>query len=248
VLLHAGDFSNTGRPEEIAAFSKWFASQPHRRKIVIAGNHDLTMDESSYERTHACFGHSKMFDTARCRAMLEQAPGVEYLLDSSAEVDGVTVWGSPWQPEFGGWAFNLPRGAQCRERWRRIPQDTDVVMTHGPALGHGDLCSSGLRAGCLDLLDELQSRVRPRFHIAGHIHEGYGVTSDGKTTFLNASTCNLKYKPDNKPLVFDVMPKPKAESEDAPPATGAARLAAHERAETTEPMCDVAPRAIKESV
>uniref|UniRef100_A0A7S4M1R4 Calcineurin-like phosphoesterase domain-containing protein n=1 Tax=Prymnesium polylepis TaxID=72548 RepID=A0A7S4M1R4_9EUKA len=207
VLLHAGDFSNTGRPEEVAAFAAWFSSQPHRRKVVIAGNHDLTLDEASYHQTHSRFGHPRRFDAAACRAMLEQAAGVEYLCDTSTVVDGVTIYGSPWQPEFGGWAFNLPRGEPCRERWRQIPAGTDVVITHGPVLGHGDLCSSGDRAGDLDLLDELQKRVRPRYHVAGHVHEGYGATTDGAITFVNASTCTLRYKPDNKPLVFDVVPQ-----------------------------------------
>lgn len=207
VLLHAGDFSMTGRPEEIAAFASWIASQPHPRKILIAGNHDLTLDAASYPHTHSRFGHRVAYDTEACRKMIAQAKGIEYLCDSSTTVDGISVYGSPWQPEFGGWAFNLPRGKQCRERWRQIPTGTDVVMTHGPALGHGDLCSSGARAGCLDLLHELQTRVRPRYHVFGHVHEGYGVTTDGTTTFVNASTCTLQYQADNKPLVFDVPRK-----------------------------------------
>ena len=77
-------------------------------------------------------------------------------------------------------------------------------MSHGPPLGHGDLCSNDLRAGCVDLLRELQERVRPVMHIFGHIHEGYGVTTNGHTTFVNASTCTLQYRPSNPPLVFDL--------------------------------------------
>ena len=88
-----------------------------------------------------------------------------------------------------------------------IPEGTDVVLTHGPPLGHGDLCKSGLRAGCLDLLDELQSRVKPKFHCFGHIHEGFGATTDGQTTFLNASTCTINYRWDNPALCFD-LPRP----------------------------------------
>jgi len=175
------------------------------------GNHDLTLDEASYGKTYSRF-HRTKYDTKSCRALFDRAAGVEYLCDSGTLVDGVTVWGSPWQPEFCGWAFNLPRGEQIRERWQQIPTGTDVVVTHGPALGHGDLCASGLRAGCVDLLDELQTRVRPRFHVCGHIHEGYGVTTDGRTTFLNASTCDLRYKPENKPLVFDIVPKDLSDS------------------------------------
>lgn len=206
----------TGRPEELEAFCRWLSSQPHRRKVVIAGNHDLTLDAESYPRTHNRFGHPRMFDTASCRAILDAMHGVDYLCDSATTIDGVTVYGSPWQPEFGGWAFNLPRGEACRERWRQIPAGVDVVMTHGPALGHGDLCASGVRAGCLDLLDELQSRVKPRYHVAGHIHEGYGATTDGQTIFLNASTCNLRYKAHNKALVFDVMPEAERLRDGAP--------------------------------
>ena len=204
VLVHAGDFTQTGRPGEVRAFCEWLAAQPHARKIVIAGNHDLTFDGASYPETHKRFGHSERLDDAACRAMLAAVPGVEYLCDSGTAVRGVTVYGSPWQPEFCGWAFNLPRGEGCRAKWRQIPTGTDVVVTHGPPLGHGDLCSSGLRAGCLDLLDELQGRVKPAFHVFGHIHEGAGATTDGTTTYVNASTCTLRYKATNPPLVFDV--------------------------------------------
>ena len=57
------------------------------------------------------------------------------------------VWGSPWQPEFCGWAFNLRRGEACAAKWRLIPTATDVLVTHGPPLGHGDLCHGGKRVG-----------------------------------------------------------------------------------------------------
>lgn len=194
-----------GQPHEISKFCEWFASQPHRHKIVIAGNGDLALDASSCGVNPLVKSLSKA-DSASCRAMLDNAEGVEYLCDQGTTILGITVWGSPWSPEFHIGAFNLPRGERCRERWKQIPADTDIVVTHVPPLGHGDLCRSNLRAGCLDLLDELQTRVRPRYHVFGHIHEGYGATTDGQTTFLNASTCSLRYKPENNPLVFDVMP------------------------------------------
>ncbi|CAG5127500.1 unnamed protein product, partial [Candidula unifasciata] len=126
-----------------------------------------------------------------------------YLLDSCVQVCGVQIYGSPWQPKFGGWAFNLKRGAACLDKWNKIPEDTDILMTHGPPVGHGDLCSDGMRAGCVELLHTIQHRVRPKYHLFGHIHEGYGVTTDGQTTFINGSNCTLRYKPDNRPIVFD---------------------------------------------
>ena len=76
------------------------------------------------------------------------------------------------QPEFGGWAFNLQRGKPCHEKWVKIPEGVDILITHGPPIGHGDLCRNGLRAGCVDLLREVQERVRPKYHLFGHIHEG----------------------------------------------------------------------------
>jgi len=232
VLIHAGDFSQTGRIDEVRRFAAWLGSLPHARKLVIAGNHDLTFDEEAYPALHKRFGHAEMYDTAACRAILEDVPRVEcaprppprgpcarmascgavgarrYLSDSGTRVGGLNVWGSPWQPEFCGWAFNLRRGAACRAKWRLIPDDTHVVVTHGPALGHGDLCDSGQRAGCLDLLDAMQTRVRPLVHVSGHIHEGYGVTTDGHTLYVNASTCDLQYRPIHAPIVFDLPADP----------------------------------------
>lgn len=76
------------------------------------------------------------------------------------------------QPEFHNWAFNLPRGKSCLEKWDLIPNDTDILITHTPPIGHGDFCYSGVRAGCVELLTTVQERVKPRYHIFGHIHEG----------------------------------------------------------------------------
>ena len=207
VLIHTGDFTNTGTLDEIASFAAWFDRLPHQRKVVIAGNHDLTLDGASYGETSRRFhgGCTDVAETcAKARALIEAIPRCEYLHDSGTSVDGVSIWGSPWQPEFCGWAFMLPRGQALRDKWASIPAGTDVVLTHGPPLGHGDLCSSGQRAGCLDLLHEIQTRVRPAYHIFGHIHEGHGVTTDGTTTYVNASTCTLRYRPDNPAVVFDV--------------------------------------------
>jgi hypothetical protein len=77
-------------------------------------------------------------------------------------------------------------------------------MTHGPPVGHGDLTSSNQRAGCVDLLSAITERVKPIYHIFGHIHESYGITTNDTTTFINASTCTYSYRPDNEPIVFDL--------------------------------------------
>lgn len=203
VLIHAGDFSSTGEFEQVQSLERWLSCLPHAHKIVIAGNHDLTFQRDFYEANWRRFHHEKL-DCGPIRALLADSPNLTYLEDSETMVFGLRIYGSPWQPEFCNWAFNLPRGAPCAERWRRIPEGIDVLVTHGPPAGHGSRCwGSGFDAGCEDLLHRVR-RLRPRAHVFGHIHEGYGATSDGVTTFINASTCTLKYTPTNAPIVFDV--------------------------------------------
>ena len=224
VLLHCGDFSQTGTLEEVAKFAEWFGSLPHARKILIAGNHDLALHGASYGATSVRFGHGVADVAGTCakaRALIDAIPNCEYLCDSGTIVAGLRIWGSPWTPAFCGWAFNQPRGAESRQRWRLIPSDTDILLTHGPPLGHGDETSRRVRAGCLDLLDEIQTRIKPRYHCFGHIHEGHGVTTDGTTTFVNASTCNLRYQASNAPFVFDVDPPSSAPQVDAEVAASA---------------------------
>lgn len=76
------------------------------------------------------------------------------------------------QPEFCDWAFNLPRGDSCQAKWDLIPDKVDILLTHGPPLGHGDLLQGGGRSGCVNLLYTIQQRVKPKYHVFGHIHEG----------------------------------------------------------------------------
>jgi len=203
VLIHAGDFSNTGEEEQVLSLERWLSCLPHAHKVVIAGNHDITFHTSFYEEHWQRFHHKKR-DSERVRSLLTESANVTYLQDAEAIVCGLRVYGSPWQPEFCNWAFNLPRGEPCAERWRQIPEGIDVLVTHGPPAGHGDQCArGGYHAGCEQLLHAVR-RLRPRYHVFGHVHEGYGASTDGFTTFINASTCNLKYSAANAPIVFDV--------------------------------------------
>ncbi|MCB9733701.1 MAG: metallophosphatase domain-containing protein [Deltaproteobacteria bacterium] len=185
VLVHAGDLLGHGLVDEVEEVDLWLAALPHRHKIVIAGNHDWCFEKAP----------------AEAEAALRSAT---YLRDAGVVIDGVRFWGSPWQPEFLAWAFNLPRGEPLAERWRLIPDDTDVLVTHGPPSGHGDRCFDGRRVGCEALLAAVRDRVRPRLHVFGHIHEGYGVTREGGTTFVNASACDLDYRPVQPPIVIDL--------------------------------------------
>ena len=206
ILIHAGDFTGTGTYRQVSRFLSWFISQPHTHKILVAGNHDLTLDADHYDRSWFVFHRRGKLDDVAIRGLIDEAqPHLHYLEDSSVSIEGVHIYGSPWQPEFYAWGFNLPRGEACAQAWRRIPSDTDLLITHGPPLGHGDvLVPAQTHCGCVDLLAEIQQRVKPAYHIFGHIHEGYGVTSDGVTTFINASSCDVNYQPIQPPIVFDI--------------------------------------------
>ncbi|MDF1816105.1 MAG: hypothetical protein P1V20_28145, partial [Verrucomicrobiales bacterium] len=113
------------------------------------------------------------------------------------------IWGSPWQPEFHDWSFNLPRGSALAEKWALIPEDTDILITHSPPRGILDLCSHGGREGCDDLLKRVVE-LRPALHLFGHIHEAHGKEFHNETNYINASICNLGYRPVNSPFVWDL--------------------------------------------
>jgi Icc-related predicted phosphoesterase len=184
LLIHAGDLTGRGSLQEIERADRELAALPHRHKVIIAGNHDF-----GFER-----------EAAAARALIKSA---RYLQDEAITIEGLRIYGSPWQPWFFDWAFNWPRGESLKPMWDRIPEGIDLLVTHGPPFGHGDLCDHGGRAGCPDLLEAIR-RVRPRYHVFGHIHEAYGVTQEGPTTCINASTCTLAYKPTQAPVVVDI--------------------------------------------
>jgi hypothetical protein len=106
-----------------------------------------------------------------------------YLEDSSLDIYGYKLYGSPWTPTYGvGWGFNLNLFSV---KWDSIPRDTDILITHGPALGCRDICMNGDRSGCENLLTTIVEEVKPIYHIFGHIHEGNTKTERKRRQFLH---------------------------------------------------------------
>lgn len=230
IFIHAGDFTKCGQLEEVEEFNTWIGALPHRHKIVIAGNHELSFDRTfthpfQKSKSHASsskhtgmsilddlptLGNAKenLESAVQTQNVRDVLTNCRYLEDELLEIWGIQIYGSPWQPEFCRWAFNVPRGTACLDKWNQIPEGIDILVTHTPPVGHGDLCCSGVRAGCVELLSTVQQRVRPKYHVFGHVHEGYGITSDGRIIFVNASTCDINYLPNNAPIVFDVTLPP----------------------------------------
>lgn len=185
LLIHAGDITRQGKLKDLAAVDRFFGKLPHPHKIFIPGNHDWCFQEDTEAATAAI-------------------PSATCLIDEGFQIPGMRIWGSPWQPEFHDWAFNLPRGQALANRWKLVPDDTDILITHGPPRQILDLCASGSHEGCDDLRERVEA-ISPRLHIFGHIHEAYGVETHSGITFINASICNLAYRPVNPPIVVDLV-------------------------------------------
>lgn len=168
ILVHTGDFTNNGKELAVRAFARWFAAQPHPHKVVIAGNHDYCLD----------------LDKALGRQVFQ---GASYLLDSEVVVEGLRIYGAPWQPEFMNMAFNLTRGPALQAAWSRIPNGVDVLLTHGPPFGVLDRTFDDRLVGCEELRMAVD-RVGPKLHVFGHIHESAGSVGEGGMLFVNAST------------------------------------------------------------
>lgn len=195
ILIHSGDFTNDIGKKSLRDFCVWFERQPAKHKILVAGNHDGALE--------------KWPDLARA-LIKEYAPSAIYLEDSSCEIEGIKIWGSPWTPRFYDWAFNADRGEVIKKHWDLIPDDTDIVITHGPVYNILDIAGGPQRehTGCKDLYNAVQ-RIKPKFHTCGHIHHSYGTKQvtwdDGKkTTFINASICDEAYKPTRQPFQMEV--------------------------------------------
>jgi Icc-related predicted phosphoesterase len=188
LLVFAGDLGGSGTLDELAAFNDFLGRLPHPQKIVIAGNRDYF-----FERRPA--------DSLR---LLSHAV---YLQDEEITLGGLRIFGSPWQPPFMDTAFNLPRGAALREKWKAVPERIDLLVTHTPPAGIGDRTRSGRTVGCADLLDALH-RIRPRLHVFGHVHEAYGKYPREGTLFCNASVTDASMQIANEPIVVDLSPAP----------------------------------------
>ena len=198
LIIHAGDFTSMGYKHEIQQFFKWYNGlDNYTNKIVIAGNHDLMFED----------------DLSQAKDIISIYPNVTYLQDE-LEVIGddystsVKVYGSPWQPEFYNWAFNLPRmGWEIQQKWDDIPLNTDILVTHGPAWGHLDtVIGENTHLGCEMLANKINT-LKPKIHVFGHIHSGYGYKFVDGTHFFNAAVLGENYIYTQKPKTVEWNPE-----------------------------------------
>lgn len=189
VLVHSGDFTFRGEFSAVAQFANWMSQQPFKHKIVIAGNHELTFADPIM---------SPMVIN------LLKSAGCTYLQDSSVEINGVLFYGSPWQPRFYDWAFNLERGPQISQKWDAIPDNVNVLITHGPGYGTLDYTTRDGSQGCEMLAQRIKQLKHLKAHIFGHLHAGYGHKIINNVHFVNAAVCTDAYIPSNPPVVLEI--------------------------------------------
>lgn len=184
VFIHCGDFSH-GDEQSLINFISWLSKLPHKIKLIIAGNHDSSLEINP--NLSDWFG------------------GVaEYLFNSGTSYKGINFWGSPYTPAYNNWAFNL-NDRELYNNWIKVPNNTDVLITHGPPYGILDKNLSGVNCGCKHLLKRIVE-VKPLLHCFGHIHEGSGMNyhSHPPTTFINATILNGNYNLAHQPIVYEL--------------------------------------------
>ena len=111
ILIHAGDITSLGRKDEVKRFIKWFSRQEYKYKVFIAGNHDMTFDSEKLLRDKlAHFEGRTEYDTECAEGKPDWLKdilavgldgGTFYLENSSIDIEGIKIWGSPYSPKFG---------------------------------------------------------------------------------------------------------------------------------------------------
>ncbi|KJX99680.1 hypothetical protein TI39_contig353g00001 [Zymoseptoria brevis] len=179
ILIHAGDLTNQGSYKELKKAVDWISSADFAVKIIVAGNHDLSLD-SDYSLKHESGWKVLPEDVEACRGLMRSDQFI-YLEHSSVVVQlpekdvTLRVFGSPYSPDRGrqNWAFQYADDT-ATSLWNEVPQDTDVLIIHTPPKGFCDESRHWEQGGCAALAKTLL-RIKPLVHICGHCHEGRGA-------------------------------------------------------------------------
>lgn len=192
ILIHAGDITWRGELEIFADFTNWLKELPHANKLVICGNHELGISSSSKRGIVL-----RMFQDA----------GITYLENSGITIDGVNFYGSPATPAFMDWEWNYRRGHEIGAIWDLIPENTNVLITHGPPYGILDSVQDHTRGpqGCEMLREKVEQLPNLKIHAFGHLHMMGGQTMKlGNTTFANVAICDDAYNTTRLATVLEI--------------------------------------------
>lgn len=194
LLIIAGDLTTNDSVRAWKNYFDWIKDQKYRKIIYIAGNHDGFLSQSISSKEAERLG------------LADSQEPAEYVCDNLTEFDGLKIYGSPWTPRFYDWHFMKNTKEELKDCWDLIPEDLDILITHGPPYGIRDKSRNQTRCGCDQLLDAVK-RTKPRIHIFGHIHGGYGLDEKDGTLFINAAHMDEDYEPNNKPIRIIYAPE-----------------------------------------
>lgn len=186
ILLMCGDLTFRGTAQELHKFENGLMRIRDKFKDIawIGGNHDFGLQ-----------------DWPQLGREIATRTNTHYLCDSLVTLQGIRIYGSPWTPDFGSWAFMYPRPTT---RWMHKPP-ADVLITHGPPWGILDRVPIDGSVGCRDLRNAvLKHNPKPKVVCFGHIHEGRGETEIDGIKFYNCSVVDRKYNQVHKPFLFEL--------------------------------------------
>lgn len=198
-LIHAGDCCNTGSVYDVRNFVYWFQNlKGFDDKIFIAGNHDWGFELKYPWLYH--YINDENLSQSDCVYLEDN----ELTIKEPEFTKPIKIYGTPWQPPFNNWAFNVPE-KKLYKYWEKIPIDTNILITHTPPFGILDEVYNREKLqhkGSKSLYEYVQ-KIKPQIHIFGHIHGGRALFEKDETIFINASVCTEEYEPINKPIVID---------------------------------------------
>lgn len=200
IIIHSGDATSMGYEHQIKNFIEWYSKQDAQYKIYIPGNHDVGLEEHYEER-------SEWFKDAGIILLNDES----IILDDFSYHDfkdyNIKIHGCPITPNFGRWSFMRARGHQINEHWKKIPKDTDILVTHGPPKFILDQVKNWNESienvGC-EMLAYKVIDIKPKIHAFGHIHECYGTTDAYGVEFINASCMDESYNLINSPIYRNI--------------------------------------------
>lgn len=203
ILISSGDYSFKGEKHVVKEFHEWLNKQDAGYIISVQGNHELWVEKN--------FQEAKEIAEKAC-------PGVHFLQHSPIEIEGIKIFGSAWTPWFYSWAWNARRtpeqalafgGPFIGDLWKDIPDDTNILVTHGPPYGildelvYPDGTPKGELVGCEELSKRISQLNQLDLHIFGHIHCGAGQKHLNGVSYYNASVCDEQYYPSNPITIID---------------------------------------------